>query len=117
MTSNMTFCISYQNPKKSPLPWWEGMKGRGSYKGSPPPQPSPIKGGGERDFFLWVADDILLRPQYFIISIEFFASLFYEISGRVEKSLINPCLPAGRDYKAITPIPESEKYFLRAPLL
>jgi len=32
---------------------------------------------------------------YFIISIEFFASLFYEISGKAQKSLITP-LPAGR---------------------
>jgi len=45
MTSEIAFCISYQEPKKFPLPWWEGMKGRG-------------------------------KLHYFIISIEFFASLF-----------------------------------------
>jgi hypothetical protein len=37
---------------KFPLPWWEGMKGRGMDKAlkffysSPPPQPSPINGEG-----------------------------------------------------------------------
>jgi hypothetical protein len=54
------------------------MKGRGNYNYSPPPQPSPIKGGGGSNFFLWVAENIPTRPQYCIISIEFFASLFYD---------------------------------------
>jgi len=31
----------------SPLPWWEGIKGRGQHSdSSPPPCPSPIKGEG-----------------------------------------------------------------------
>jgi hypothetical protein len=32
------------------------------------------------------------------------SSIFSEISGKVQKSLLHPCLPAGRDYETITQI-------------
>ena len=38
----------------SPLPWWEGIKGRGQHSdSSPPPCPSPIKGEGIQGISGW----------------------------------------------------------------
>ena len=45
-----SFLTFFKTPQKSPLPWWEGMKGRGDQKVlsvHPHPDPPPSKGGGE----------------------------------------------------------------------
>ena len=40
--------IRKDNPKESPLPWWEGMKGRGNTRAHPHPHPPPSKGEGNK---------------------------------------------------------------------
>ena len=40
--------IRKDNPKESPLPWWEGMKGRGNTRTHPHPHPPPSTGEGNK---------------------------------------------------------------------
>ena len=55
--------IRKDNPKESPLPWWEGMKGRGNTRAHPPPPPSKGEGNKVTGVLLFLLPFVFILPS------------------------------------------------------
>src|SRR5512143_2653440 len=83
--SSITDLMRQMGKKRYPLPWREGIEGRGISFPSPPPLPFPIKGEG----------DECLHPQVGFFDL----GVLHELDARsfqVDSSIFEQVTPAGQ---------------------